>query len=77
MNYDEIIEMEVLNGIDRALHMLLLEYKNRRSNGVDAFSTVAIQKLKQKLPEYIDKQTQTIILDNLSKTVRIVPPISE
>lgn len=77
MNYDEIIEMEVLNGIDRALHVLLLEYKNRRLNGVDAFSTVAIQKLKQKLPEYIDKQTQTIILDNLSKTVRIVPPISE
>lgn len=77
MNYDEIIEMEVLNGIDRALHVLLLQYKNRHSNGVDAFSTVAIQKLKQRLPEYIDKQTQTIILDNLSKTARIVPPISE
>lgn len=72
--YNEIIEMEVLNGIDRAMHVLLLEYKENLSNRIDVFCMSDIEELKQRIPEYIDKQFKTIIAENLSDSVRTSPP---
>ena len=73
----EIIEMEILSGIDRYMHTLLVEYKERLSVGLNVFYMGDIEGLKQKLPEYIDKQFQTIISGNLSGSVRIFPPVEE
>ncbi|MDE5570391.1 MAG: hypothetical protein K2I82_07040 [Ruminococcus sp.] len=75
--YSEIIEMEVLNGIDRAMHVLLVEYNESRSNGLDVFCMRDIEELKHRIPKYIDKQFKTIISENLSDSVRMFPPVSE
>ena len=75
--YNEIIEMEVLNGIDRAMHILLIEYQENYSNRLNIFSMREIDELKRRIPEYIDKQYKTIISENLHDSVRMIPPVSE
>ena len=75
--YNEIIEMEVLNGIDKAMHVLLLEYKESYSNRLNIFSMREIDELKRRIPEYIDKQYKTIISENLHDSVCMIPPVSE
>lgn len=76
-DYNEIIEMEVLNGIDKAMHVLLLEYQKGLSNGLDVFCMRDIDELKKRIPEYIDKQFRTIIAKNLSDSVQMFPQVSE
>lgn len=76
--YNEIIEMEVLNGIDKAMHSLLVEYKENFShNRLNIFNAHEIDELKRRIPEYIDKQYKTIILENLHDSVHMLPPTSE
>ncbi len=75
--YNEIIEMEVLNGIDKAMHALLVEYKENLSNGLNIFYMRDIDELKQRIPNCIDKQFNTIISENLHDSVCMIPPVSE
>lgn len=67
----EIVEMEILSSIDKFMHTLLLEYQESYSNGLNIFSMHEINKLKRRIPEYIDKQYRTIISENLHDSVRI------
>lgn len=67
----EIVEMEILSGIDKFMHALLLEYQESCSNGLDIFSMREINRLKRRIPEYIDKQYKAIISENLHDSVRI------
>lgn len=76
-SYTEIIEMEVLNGIDKSLHALILDYYERRSKGINLFCSSTVENLKKKIVEYIDKQYKTIILENLDDSVHMIPPVSE
>ncbi len=75
--YNEIIEMKVLSGIDKAMHALLVEYKENLSNGLNIFCMRDIDELKQRIPNYIDKQFNTIISENLHDSVCMIPPVSE
>lgn len=69
--------MEILSGIDRYMHTLLIEYKERLSVGLNVFYMGDIEGLKKKLPEYIDKQFKAIISENLHDSVRMFPPVEE
>lgn len=70
--------MEILSGIDRFMHTLLVEYqKSFSENRLNIFSMREIDELKQRIPEYIDKQFQTIISENLNGSVRMFPPVEE
>lgn len=73
----EIVEMEILSSIDKYMHVLLLRYYDNLSKGCNIFSRCAIDDLKQRIPDYIEKQFKVIISENLSETVRMIPPISE
>lgn len=70
--------MEILSGIDRFMHTLLVEYqKSFSENKLNIFSMREIDELKQRIPEYIDKQFQTIISENLNGSVRMFLPVEE
>ena len=69
--------MEILFGIDKYMHTLLVEYQERYSNRLNIFNMREIDELKRRIPEYIDKQYKAIISDNLHNSVCIIPPVSE
>ncbi len=56
-NYNEIIEMEVLNGIDRAFHQIMVDVDDGRGY---KFCRYLADRLQSILPEYIDKQCNLI-----------------
>lgn len=61
--YNEIIELEVLNGIDRAFHSLIVETNNNMvtypANTYGLCEKLA-DELKNELPKYVDKVFETI-----------------
>lgn len=59
---NRIIEMEVLNGIDRAFHSLILNSNNNLSYPANTYGQCEAfaDELKEMLPKYVDKVLDTI-----------------
>lgn len=68
MNYDEIIEMEILHNIDKYFHAMRLEITSLpvvKDKLIEA-KTEQKEDLKSTLSHYIDEQFETIVLKDQS-----------
>lgn len=69
-DYKEIIELEVLNGIDKAFHAMYLEFDSfpcdaDKAKIIKPYED-AVSELKKTLSDYIDAHLKSIVFRNLN-----------